>query len=230
MLFRGYSKATKMETGLLRGKTVKMGANDESNRIITAKQQLVRMRGAQEELEKGVPMANVGKTYGVRGVCPIFEALPYVHSNNLFVLPFGHAVYYGVVKDFFNLLLGKEGVVEAITLSPESKILMRRREADFTLPGDFGRPYLSVVDKSGSYVMENWARLVEVFAVYLLSKDVHGRTATVLQPLAKKAWGHLRRFVMYHMRPKATMDQDARLQARAELLEYAKIMDQVRYY
>ena len=52
-------------------------------------------------------------------------------------------------------------------------------------------------------------------------------------PDVKKAWGHLRRFALYHMtfdddRDKTLHDREmARALARQELLEYAKIAEQV---
>jgi hypothetical protein len=73
--------------------------------------------------------------------------------------------------------------------------------------------------------MENWARFVEVFSVYLFSSDVHG--VQLLSDVAKKAWGHLRRFILYHMRPAEEYSERARKAARRELLEFAKILDTV---
>lgn len=78
------------------------------------------------------------------------------------------------------------------------------------------------------YVIENWVRWVDVFSTYLLSEEVVGRPE-VLRPHMKVAWGHLRRFILHHMRPQQdSSTAEARAQARAEFLAFCRLMEQ--YY
>lgn len=43
--------------------------------------------------------------YGTHGSSKLLTALPYLDANNVWVIPIAHALLYGVVKDFWNLLL-----------------------------------------------------------------------------------------------------------------------------
>jgi hypothetical protein len=122
-------------------------------------------------------------------------------------------------------------------LSSAAKRKLQQHDKDFRLTSDFGRPYSNLLSKQGRFVVENWVRWTEVFSSYLLCPLVHGSNEQLLPPLAKKAWGHLRRFIMHHQRiqvdpadplgPNSSYHADRRQDARTELLEYAKIMDEV---
>ena len=112
-----------------------------------------------------------------------------------------------------------------------------KHERDFVLTSDFGRPYSSILSKSGRYVVENWVRWTEVFSTYLLCPEIHGGQQP-LTPLAKKMWGLLRCFVFHHQRKViadpadpagqgSSYHPDTRAAAQAALLEYSKLLDTV---
>lgn len=77
-----------------------------------------------------------------------------------------------------------------------------------------------------SYVIEHWSRWVEVFSVLLFAPVAYESHSGPLSPLAKQAWGHLRRFAMYHLRPSARSTSESRDAARNELLAYARLVDE----
>ena len=219
MLFRGYSKPAQVSAGPLAGTDVQIHhpRNDHPQRVLTS----AKMCRRGEMVEAGRATA---KNTGCLGQCMIMKELPYTDYVNFFMLPFGHTVFLGVVKDFLHLLLDPSLPFsrEVFVVNNEARKRIKEAEASFVLTSDFGRSYMGV-DKFGQYVMENWCRFVEVFSVFLFSQDVHGMD--VLPPLAKKAWGHLRRFVMYHMRGYAHGGVVAANKARMEILEFAKLMD-----
>lgn len=108
---------------------------------------------------------------------------------------------------------------------------LQQLESHFLLTCDIGRPY-EPLGLSNSYVVEQLVRHHEVFSVMLFNKDVTGIDA--LPPLAKKAWGHLRRGIRHFHRLRDYLDgspeamrrwERERAAAQAELLEFAKLME-----
>ena len=226
MLFRGYAKPAHVKVGILAGTEVQLHhpRKDPPRRLLTS----IQMHARALLFERQGKTTRAAKVTGCLGRCIVMEELPYTDYVNFFILPFGHAVFLGVVKDFIQLILGQlptTGSSGLLVTTPEARRLMKAAEAAPVLTSDFGRPFKSLVEKNGSYVMENYSRLVEVYSVYIFSPDVHGEE--VLPPLAKKAWGHLRRFIMHHMRSHAAAHPDASRQALLEIVEFAKIMDEV---
>ena len=47
------------------------------------------------------------KHIGCHGTSILLKALPYIQPGNFFLVPFAHALLYGVVKDFWGRLLPK---------------------------------------------------------------------------------------------------------------------------
>jgi len=227
MLFRGYAKPAPVRVGILAGTQVQIhhARKDPARRLLTSQQMLARAKWVEDNGRT----KHTAKVSVCLGLSLVMKELPYTDYVNFFMLPFGHTVFLGVVKDFVHLMLGSlpASTNSGLVISSEAKKMIKAAEAAPVLTSDFGRPFKSVVEKSGSYVMENWCRLIEVYSVYIFSPDVHGEE--VLPPLAKKAWGHLRRFVMHHMRGHSTIDPRASRQAKVEILEFAKIMDEVSF-
>lgn len=223
-LFLGYNQSVTASRGLLMGQALQIGVDDQA-RLLTNSQQ--RERARLVEGIKDEPDFDAGH-YGCAGYSVFHKALPYIDYNNFFVLPFAHSVFLGVVKDFMRLVtgvLGRRGKAKDCCISYRGLRLIKEREQDYVLTSDFGRPLSSIVSKSGRYVIENWVRWVDVFSTYLLSKECHGEE--VLPPQMKKAWGHLRRFILYHMRPAGEpFTQQACDEARYEFLSFCKIMEQ----
>lgn len=223
-LFLGYHQPVVASRGLLLGESLQVGVNDQ-HRLLTHSQQ--QARATLVESMKGQPDFDPGH-FGCAGYSVFHKALPYIDYNNFFVLPFAHSVFLGVVKDFMRLItgvLGRTGRAKDCCISYRGLRLIKEHEKDYVLTADFGRPLSSIVSKSGRYVIENWIRWVDVFSTYLLSKECNGED--VLPPLMKLAWGHLRRFILYHMRPTgAVYSQQASDDAREEFLHFCRIIEQ----
>ncbi len=228
--FRGYSRNVVCVCGKRSGVELNMEAPYDPTRVLSANEQHERARAAESSLESE---DHLGQALGVYGYCSLLRDLPYLDYNNVYILPFAHAFLLGVLKDFVFLLLGKltiENRAEEYMLSNAAKRAIKAREKNFILTSDFGRPYTSVLTKSGMYVMEHWSRFIEVYSVYLFSPyQQNGIDTSVLSPKAMKAWGHIRRFFMYHAHPDETYNADRSLAARAELMNYAKMLDEVIY-
>ena len=45
------------------------------------------------------------QSYGVKGICPIWEMLPYTSYNNLHTLPTFHMLLHGVMRKTWSLFL-----------------------------------------------------------------------------------------------------------------------------
>lgn len=121
------------------------------------------------------------------------------------------------------------------TISAAQKERLATLEKHFMLTADFGRPLASISDLKGRHVIENWCRLIEVFSCYLFSDSLCDEEPGILKPKAKKALGHLRRFIDCFQRvPDATIAlTPLELRARRELgmdelMSYAKMMQEVR--
>ena len=282
-LFLGYDAPRIMTKGILKGKEVQIGV-DEQDRFVSHEWHQHRAAYVEESVVSGRCDEERASMMGCKGACVLHKALPYLHYNNFFLLPIAHAMLFGMVKDAMNLFLGKadkkkkkkgkkkqpkkkraQGQVlededdededdaelpgfELFRITNEAKRVMAARAKEIKLTCDFGRSYWDVVQHSGSYIMENWWRWVEVFSVYILRPYYkNGVQIDILPPLAAKAWGHLRKAVIYAMRPNVDYSDgrgskqvggvvmgpahsfrtENRAAARHELLEYGKIMETV---
>lgn len=281
-LFLGYNAPQVMTKGIMKGRAVQIGVNDE-DRFVSHEWHQHRAAYVEESIVDGRHDEELAGMMGCKGACVLHKALPYLDYNNFFLLPIAHAMLFGMVKDAMNLFLGKGNSapdkkrtkkpnvrgpqlgdwgtekgdwddaddlqgLELFRITNEAKRVMAARAKELNLTSDFGRSYWDVVQHSGSYLMENWWRWVEVFSVYILRPYYKSGVVTdVLPPLAAKAWGHLRKAVVYALRP--TLDysngpgskmvggvvmgpahsfrSENIAAARAEMLEYAKIMETV---
>lgn len=188
MRMLGYKKPVVCSHGKMKGCSLKMGVED-AQRLISHDEQV--LRGLAAEQSDGLDLS---KSVGVWRRSPFVKRLPYVDINTLFPVPFYHALYLGVVKDFFKEMLDTGGAFHM------EKREVLSRESQLVLPADFGRPMLSVVNKQGRMVIENWVRLLEVYSTYLFWPGIGTKDVAVLTPQTKRAWGHLRRFAMYFQR------------------------------
>ncbi len=202
MRMLGYSQPVLCQFGKCKGMLLRMGVNDRA-RMIGHEEQVTRALVA----EAGTDL-DTAKDVGVRRLNPFVKMLHYVDFNTLFPVPLYHALYLGVVKDFFGLLLDSKGEFGM------NKKTVSQREGHIVLPADFARPVLSVVSKQGRMVIENWVRLLEVYSTYLFWPSVGGVSSDVIPGIAKKAWGHLRRFSLYYQRYSQCGEDERRRQRR----------------
>lgn len=148
-LFLGYEKPIQPGRGLLAGTVMQIGIDDEV-RLLTDEQQRWRAE-LVETARTDDPEFDPG-LYGCAGYSRFHRELPYLHYNNFFIVPFAHAVFLGVVKDFMKLALGfqgRQGMAGSCCMSYATLRAIKEREKDYILTSDFGRPLSSIVNKSG---------------------------------------------------------------------------------
>lgn len=111
---------------------------------------------------------------GCHGRSPVIEALPYTSYTNLWVLPIGHALLFGVIKDFLGLLLqkGKNGSERPWYSIPTwARHVMTSRATQITTTNDFGRPYRDVVLQRGNWTMEDYLHFTETFSPFIFQNN-----------------------------------------------------------
>ena len=103
-LFRGYATPQTMRCGLLEGEQLQIGVND-ADRCISHEEQVSRAELMEED--NGKPESELlPAKFGCHGWCPFLKQLPYLDYNDFFLLPWYHATYLGLVKDFWKLVTG----------------------------------------------------------------------------------------------------------------------------
>jgi hypothetical protein len=108
---------------------------------------------------------------GCNGMSLLVKYLPYTHYTNVHVVPVGHAILLGVLKDFWTLLLCKRTSGKSLpryALPMKHRKVMENRRAGIVLNCDFGRPYRCAVKNRGNWVMEDWLNWLDVYSVYVL--------------------------------------------------------------
>jgi len=236
--YMGYAKPAVVTKGHYDGSSFQMGVND-SSRMLSHQQQVARAAVYRVTYEAGV--AHDGLS-AIKGNTPLVRSLHYVDFNRIWIVPFCHAFYLGVLKDFLNAIFAKKsagGEQDAsggnapatdILIPPASRRVIRGRAGGLELHPSFNNRYRDVMGNKASWQIEDCARAVECFFP-LLFRPVGRPGVEVLQPgVVKQAYGHLRRFAAFHMATEkfedmATMTAAA-LAARGELLEYGKLAEE----
>lgn len=225
--FLGYSKPTGYGSGVSDDPVGECKAGDEVCKL-TDKDQWDRGTHVEKErktMSKSEVKALV-KDVGCHGVSPIVEALPYVHCNNAFPIPIAHAVPYGIVPDFWDMVLrSPEGPLQ---LSKENKKIVMARASHLVNTIDFGRGYLDIVSRRKSMVMEQWVHFIESWNVYVL-KHHNGRP--LLPKKTQEMWDCLRKGLLYFLRLFPTDDAPKQCsEAVASLKRYAEIAEEEKQY
>lgn len=236
MLMLGYSKGTTADRGKLRGREVRMGNKEHTKmRVLDHDGQARRAAFCQHHKKNDpVDFKQVVSALGCHGDSYVFQKLTYLDRVFAWILPFFHTVMLGVVKGFLKVILGKaDGELEGSELFKINNInRIKALEGNFILSADFLRPY-EPVEYVRMWNIEQTTRFIEFFSSFLFNPNVvFGQpttsNATLLSPLAKTAWGHLRRFVLHHLRTDTlTFCKDQRTAARENILNFSAIMEEV---
>ena len=235
MRYLGYEAPVTTVFGVekVQGVAFQLGVND-GDRLLTDREQQIRSLGVEKLLEGGHPV-DPGM-WGTHGESVLFKILPYVDRNMIWAPPFYHMVMLGCVKGLMCIIVKgdekKDSAVAKFKLKNKKQI--EALESNFLLTGDLGRPY-EPLELCRSYLIEHVVRYLEIYSVFLFNAEVTG--VQVLTPLAKQAWGYLRRGIQHFHRldKEVTTDDElaewelSRQKARQELLEYGKIMEKVRF-
>ena len=145
------------------------------------------------------------KHWGCNGWSLFVRELDYVDYNDVWVLPFAHSAFYGVVKRFWNLLLGKmTSARPEYVITGAMRRVMMGRGAHMVMTNDLNRPYRDIVQKRGNWTMEDWMRWTECYSVYVLHKhdgvDVMPKVTKDGQIYDLGAmWGSLRTSLLHYM-------------------------------
>jgi len=170
-------------------------------------------------------------SYGSNAFFSVKE-LEYLNMNDTVRLCLMHGICFGIAKDLIQLFFGskdsykKNDHYSDYKLSEASKSIVFGREHHIILTGDFNRAYRSIVTCKGkSWTMEDFSRFIEVFSVYLFSRN---GLKQVLPEKAIQLWGYLRRFFMLLFRSNGLNYETSVTEAHSELLQYAKFAEEVK--
>lgn len=163
------------------------------------------------------------KYHGCKGISVIPKALSYVDYKTFWVLPLAHAFLYGVLANFWNLLLPKQtGPVKWYAIKKEGRKLIASRGHDLVATSEYSHAYQSILDKRGVYIMDEWLHFMLTWSVYLV-RDGKG----VLQAEVMELWTLLRiAGVHYFVKgPAGSFTEEARQEGLAALVLFSRKID-----
>ena len=143
------------------------------------------------------------------------------------LLPWIHAGIWGIVRDFWrNVLLKKDNIDRpGWTLNEATKKKISELGNKLVLPSSVGRPYTDVITKSGTWIMEDWLRFLEISYIF-------DDALIDFEPDIFQAWNVLRlgcaHYVLSHGWYEGMGLEEKvkhRMNARKNLLTYAQICD-----
>jgi hypothetical protein len=108
---------------------------------------------------------------GTLGISPVIQELPYTRYDRTFVCSVAHGFLYGLVKDFWGLLL-KKGVKGKArpwySLPSAVRTLMTDRASQLVSTIDQDRVYRDIVHKRGTWVMLDYLNWCAIWSVYIM--------------------------------------------------------------
>jgi hypothetical protein len=195
----------------------------------------------------------IRKELGINGKCDLFGKVTTLHRVHAFLLPFYHLIFLGVLKTFFTLLVKKDPKKKARKKRNRTKDrdedgsdtnevtifrLSKLKELNNCIisTSDLGRPP-RCLSNIAAFLVEDAKNLWEFQGTLLMhpavTSKVLGLEDGVLPPLAKEAWGYLRRGIDFFMdQDTVSLDKHGRTtlaakEAQESLLEFAKICEKV---
>ena len=185
--FAGYKRGAQ-QTILphLRNRCLKIGAPE-----LQLTDNMMHQRGRLVE-----ERPELAETAGCTGLSPIPAMLSCVSYSNVFLLPFAHTAFYGVVAGFWEAVLAKYGRDQTERpwwVIPHAKrALMRERGATVSMPADMGRAYRDVTAHHRDWLLHEWVVWVESISLHVLEDDI-------LDPQLQPLWDALRSAVLHHL-------------------------------
>jgi hypothetical protein len=116
---------------------------------------------------------------GCNGMSPVIEHLRYTRYDRVFACSVAHSMLYGLVKDFWGLLLCKvkrDADVPWYSLPADVRKIMAERASHLSSTLDQSRAYRCAVKQRGNWVMEDWLNWTEIWSVYIMSPVAQVRT------------------------------------------------------
>lgn len=229
MRLRGYSKPEFQPMMKLMG----IVETDEECFIMANDERLFFDHDIQVELVEAVENGTLSASFAGRiGRSPMAE-VPYFDSQHGYVIPFVHSTFYGVVKNYWKLVMGKldGGRLHHTKLGTEHMVEMKRRSQGLQPPKDGFRRYACIVDKMHTYIMEDW-----MMWTIFYSPAVLGNVLRDQLPEMAEAWDCLRKAIIFYLKGKAmlqhkTFDEQKRAfdylreHARKHMWRHAELME-----
>jgi hypothetical protein len=178
--FRGYSKETRCGLRVPGVPNVMAKCGDPAIKLTQA-QQLARDsmvdKRQDERLDEATRKAGWDSSEaGSMGTSTVMTKLSYTRYDRTFVCSVAHALLFGVVKDFWKLLLckGRDGQYW-YRLPTAVQKAMADRASDLVSTLDQDRSYSCIVMKKGKWVMMDWLVWCEVWSVYIMMRPADNK-------------------------------------------------------
>ena len=163
-----------------------IAAEDERNRLLD------KCRSLEDRWRK---LSSIASKYGVTGRNAFIERLDYLDSTVFWRIGTYHLLFLGLVKAFWRgVVFNTETPVQGISLAKNEINQVDKILSGMQLTRDFNRPFRGL-GTINTWLCEDWKRWVEVYSVFAFNSKF---SPIKLRPLARKMWGHLRRFVLHH--------------------------------
>jgi hypothetical protein len=172
---------------------------------------------------------------GRHGMSPLAE-LPGFDVHSGFLLPWIHACYWGVMKNFWGYILmdytGERPrhvlpkMAKGCTDCKHPRYIISKLGSHLQIPSDAGRPYLDITRYRGSWVMENYLDWTLSY-----SPIAHGVLKNLDGGVTLVAWKHLRSACLHYTSLFGTTEIDddeallRRKNAEQHLRSYAAIIE-----
>ena len=174
----------------------------------------------------------IHRVTGLNGKCDILwrEDLKAIHPIHCVYLPLYHLLILGIVDDFlkyiFKTKLDEWEAGDVMQPNREGVLELQKAPSGIIRNCDLKDPCIDTKNWSG-FLISSLSTFVETYSCFLFNEEVCGFQS--LSPFALKAWGHLRKAVMYFIRDSEEVFDDwtrRRQEAQDNLLQYAKICEE----
>lgn len=154
------------------------------------------------------------------------QILPWLSYTSAFMLAPAHNILYGVVRDFFNYLLGADSGSFRLSIGVAKKVILEVG-TEFVLTPEFPKPYRCILNNRGYYTMDDWLVYMDTYGPYtfLRLKEAGALPRNAMDVLIKM-FGCLRRTVQHYLRP-GVHTEVQRARAAADIMTYAKLAEVV---
>lgn len=113
--YLGFAAAVAVTRGMGAGKQLSMELSAADNRLVPENLQRVRAAVAEQYRTRGVQPPDNSP---FKGFSPLLDPeLYWVHANRLWIVPFCHAFFLGVFKDFLDAVFAKGAANEQVSLT-----------------------------------------------------------------------------------------------------------------
>jgi hypothetical protein len=172
------------------------------------------------------------KHLGLSGKCHISWSLKTLHPLNFVYLPMYHLLFLGIVKDFLKHIFRSDKALAQVTAIMEPNWSnckeFAKARGRIILNSDISEQCIDLDNMQG-WLISTLIAFVETHSCFMFNEKVAG--FELLSRTCKKAWGYLRRAVLYFLRdPEEPLDSENLKQlreiAKSNLIEYARMCEE----